>query len=105
MNTSAADKPHSPPASQGKTPLHLAAKGGHTETAKALMAIRADVNAKNVSERGRQWAGEPLVKPRAAASDAGRGCGICHGLGRQRGKRLEKGRACGGVVAQEIFHC
>ena len=47
------------------------------------MAIRADVNAKDVSGRGREpWprmggqAAGQNQKPRAPASDAGRGCGI-----------------------------
>ena len=52
--TSVADKPHSPPASQGETPLHWAAGGGSTATAEALMARGADVNAKDVSGRGRE---------------------------------------------------
>ena len=53
-NTSVADKRHSPPASQGETPLLAAAGGGYTEIAEALMARGADVNAKNVSGRGRE---------------------------------------------------
>ena len=53
-NISVAEKPHSPPASQGKTPLHEAAQGGHTVAAEALMARGADVNAKDVSGRGRE---------------------------------------------------
>ena len=39
-------------ASQGATPLHLAARKGHTAMAEALMAKGADVNAKDVSGRG-----------------------------------------------------
>ena len=40
--------------SQGATPLHQATKQGHTAIAEALMAKGADVNAKNVSGRGRE---------------------------------------------------
>ena len=53
-DTSVAEKPRSPPASQGWTPLLLAAQGGHTEIAEALMARGADVKAENVSGRGRE---------------------------------------------------
>ena len=42
--------PRAPP--QERTPLHWAAYNGHTEAVAALVAARADVNAKGVSDGG-----------------------------------------------------
>jgi ankyrin repeat protein len=35
---------------QEKTPLHLAVEGGHMEAVKVLLEVKADFNAKTVSE-------------------------------------------------------
>ena len=61
--------------SQGGTPLYLAAERGHTATAEALIAKGADVNAMDVSGRGREpwreWGGELLVKTTCASKRCG----------------------------------
>ena len=53
----------------------MAAERGHTATAEALIAKGADVNAMDVSGRGREpwreWGGELLVKTTCASKRCG----------------------------------
>ena len=68
-----------PPLRAGESPLHFAARWGHTATAEALLAAGANVNLQNVGLNGGAWARavELGVWLREGCAGAGGGCGAC----------------------------
>ena len=82
------------PLQDSDTPLHLAAKGGHTTFVEHLLSTPGiDVNIKDEVS----WSGRGCGIPPTLAR--GRGCSIPHTLARGRGcgipPSLDRGRGCG----------